>query len=100
MEQTTPQTPAQEKTTIIINQPAAKGNTMGTAGFVLALIGLIFCWVPVLGWIIWLLGAVLSIVGIFKQPRGLAIAGTVISFIGLIILIVFIAAIGVAAASM
>lgn len=90
----------QEKTTIVINQVAAKGNSMGTAGFVLALIGLVFCWVPVLGWIIWLLGAILSIVGIFKQPRGLAIAGTVISFIGLIVLIVFIAAIGVAAASM
>lgn len=102
MEQTTPQTPpAQDKTTtIIINQSAIKGNTMGTAGFVLALVGLIFCWVPVLGWIMWLLGATLSIVGLFKTPRGLAIAGTIISFIVLIVLIVFLAAIGAAVAIM
>jgi hypothetical protein len=64
-----------------------KGNGVGTAGFVLALIGLIFCWVPAVNWILWILGAILSIVGCFKEPRGLAIAGVVISFIGLILII-------------
>ncbi|MDR2125416.1 MAG: hypothetical protein LBP63_01125 [Prevotellaceae bacterium] len=65
-----------------------KSNGVGTAGFILALIGLIFCWIPVINWILWILGAILSIVGCFKEPRGLAIAGVVISFIGVILLIV------------
>ena len=73
-------------TTIIIQQP--KSNGLGTAGFVLALLGLLFSWVPVFGWIVWFLGAVFSFCGIFKSPRGLAIAGLIISFLGLIVLIV------------
>ena len=98
MEQTTPQTPQQEGTTIVINQVEKKGNGVGTAGFVCALIALIFGWVPVLGWILWLVGTILSIVGMFKQPRGLAIAGTIISLIGIIMLLaVFGALLGAAA---
>jgi hypothetical protein len=70
-----------------------KSNGVGTAGFVLALIGFIFCWVPILDWILWILGAILSIVGCFREPRGLAIAGVVISFIGLILIIAVVGAI-------
>jgi hypothetical protein len=69
-----------------------KSNGVGTAGFVLALIGLLFCWVPVVDWILWILGAILSIVGCFKEPRGLAIAGVVISFIGIVLIIAFVGA--------
>ena len=68
-------------------------NGIGTAGFVLALIGLILCWIPILDWILWLLGVIFSFIGVFRAPRGLAIAGLVISFIGIIILITFIGAI-------
>jgi hypothetical protein len=50
----------------------------------------------VLDFILWILGAVLSIVGIFKRPKGLAIAGTIISFLGLIIAIIVVAIAGVA----
>lgn len=85
--------------TIIINQVApAKSNGMGTAGFVLALLGLIFSWVPGLGWILWILGLILSLVGVFRTPRGLAIAGLVLSFLGLILLIILLGAIGAALA--
>lgn len=88
MEQTGPQKQETSNQTIIIQQtPVAKSNGLGTAGFVLALLGMIFCWVPGLGVILWLLGLILSFCAIFKQPRGLAIAGLVISFIDLIILI-------------
>lgn len=69
-----------------------KGNGMGTAGFVLALLGLIFCWVPVLDWILWLLGLIFSIVGMFKPKKGLAIAGFIISFIDLILIYVVVGA--------
>ena len=72
---------------IIINQQVKKSNGVGTAGFVLALIALIFCWAPVFNWIIWFLGALLSFIGVFKSPRGLAITGLILSFIGVIIII-------------
>ena len=87
--------------TIIINQPAEKkSNGIGTAGFPFALLGLIFYGVPVLGWILWVLGLIFSLIGVFRTQRGLSIAGLVISFLGLILLIVLLGAIGMAAAAM
>ncbi len=81
--------------TIIINQSEkGRSNGLGTAGFVLALLGLIFSWVPGLGWVLWLLGLIFSFVGIFRTPRGLAIAGLVMSCIALIILIVVLGVMG------
>ena len=68
-------------------------NGIGTAGFVLALIGIFLGWIPVVGWIIWLLGLIFSFIGVFKQPKGLSIAGLVISLIGIILLIVVFGAI-------
>ncbi len=82
--------------TIIINQQENRSNGAGTTGFVLALIALFLGWVPVLGWILWILGAVFSFIGVLKTPKGMAIAGLVISFIGIILLTVVFA--GVAAA--
>lgn len=73
--------------TIIIREESRKSNGLGTAGFVLALLALLGCWVPVLNWILWLLGFIFSFIGIFKSPRGLAIAGLCISLVDLIPLI-------------
>jgi len=85
--------------TVIINQTESNKNGVGIAGFVLALIAIFLGWVPVLGWIIWVLGLILSFVGVFKKPRGMAIAGLVISLIGIILLLtVFGAILGGAAA--
>uniref|UniRef100_UPI0040470DB6 hypothetical protein n=1 Tax=Mariniflexile sp. TaxID=1979402 RepID=UPI0040470DB6 len=81
-----------QRQTIIVNQQKSESNGTGTAGFVLALIALFLGWIPVLGWILWILGLILSFVGIFKNPKGLAIAGLVISLIGLILLIFIFAA--------
>ncbi|HSH52784.1 MAG TPA: hypothetical protein VK982_13750 [Bacteroidales bacterium] len=72
---------------VYINQIENKKNGVGVAGFVLALIAIFLGWVPVLGWIVWLLGLILSFAGVFKKPRGLAIAGLVISLIGIILLL-------------
>lgn len=69
--------------------PGTGTNGVGTAGFVLALIALLGSWIPFVGWVVWFLGLVLSFIGVFKQPRGLAVAGLVISLIGVIILILF-----------
>ena len=86
-EQNNQGTPAQPTQTIIIEQKETKKNSLGLAGFILAIIALLTGWIPVLGWIVWALGALFSFIGIFKSPRGFAIAGLIISFIGLIILI-------------
>jgi len=82
-----------ENQTIIINQQTKSSNAAGIAGLILSVISwFLFCF-PIMGSIIWLLGAVFSIIGLFKRPRGAAIAGVIISFIGLIILIFVIAGI-------
>ncbi len=79
--------------TVIINQQVRKTNGIGIAGFILALISLLICWIPILSWVLWVLGAIFSFVGLFKTPRGLAIAGTIISAVTLVILILCIAAV-------
>ena len=73
------------QTTVIVND--RKSNGVGTAGFIFALMGIIFSWVPVVDFIVWFLGAFLSFIGLFKAPRGLAITGFILSIIGIIIII-------------
>lgn len=76
--------------TVIFQQEPRQTNGIGTAGFVLALLAIFLFWVPVLDFILWILGLIFSFVGVFRQPKGLAIAGLVLSFI-VIILILFVA---------
>lgn len=86
--------------TIVINQEQKKSNGMGVAGFILALIALFFGWVPILGWILWILGLVFSFIGVFRSPKGLAITGLIISFIGIILILFVFALFGIAASGM
>ncbi len=79
--------PKDHNQTIIVQTPVRQSNETGTAGFVLALISLFFSWLPGVGWVIWFLGFLLSFIGMFKSPRGLAVTGFLISIIDLIILI-------------
>lgn len=87
--------------------PPAPRNGLATAGFVVALIGAIFAFIPIIGMVSWVLspvGLVLSVVGIVMASRhgvgrGLAIAGAVLGVIGLLICMVWVAAIGSAASS-
>lgn len=76
-----------------------QSNGLGTAGFIISLVAIFLCWVPALNWILWLLGLIFSSIGVFRQPRGLAIAGLVISLISLIILIILIGAFAAAVAT-
>jgi len=75
------------QTTVIVNQQERKSNGLGTAGFILAVIALFIGWLPFGGWIVWALGLIFSFIGVFKTPRGMAIAGLVISLIVVILLI-------------
>lgn len=82
-------------------------NGIATAGFVLALVTIFLGWIPFFGWIMWVLGLVFSAIGLSKakkangKGKGLAIAGLVISLIGVAILIIMaLGLIGLGAASM
>jgi heme/copper-type cytochrome/quinol oxidase subunit 2 len=73
-------------------------NGLGTAGFILGLIGFLFSFIPFVGVVAWplvIIGLVLSIIGIARASsgkannRGLAITGAVLSVIGLVICILY-----------
>lgn len=65
-------------------------NGLGIAGFVCALCAAVFSWTPIINWILWIVGLVLSGIGVTKQPKGLAIAGLVISLVALVLIIAII----------
>jgi len=80
-------------------QSAVKpSNGLGTAGFVLGLIGLVLSFIPLIGIVAWplvILGIIFSAVGISKAAKGratnkgLAIAGLAVSLVGLVICILW-----------
>ncbi|TWF75645.1 uncharacterized protein DUF4352 [Pseudonocardia hierapolitana] len=85
--------------------PPAPQNGLGTAGFVLGLVGLLFSFIPLIGIIAWplvLLGVILSGIGLSRARNGratnmgLTIAGVTCSAIGLLVCIGYAAAFGAA----
>ena len=75
-------------------QPARSKNGFGTAGLVLSILGLALFWVPIVDLILWFLGFLFSFIGIFKRPKGKAIAGLVISIVCLVAIIMLFIAFG------
>ncbi|MFD7653875.1 MmpS family transport accessory protein [Actinosynnema sp. NPDC059797] len=78
--------------------PPPPQNGLGTAGFVLGLVGLLFSFLPVIGVVAWplvILGLVLGLVGWARADRGratnkgLAIAGVALSAIGLVVCVLW-----------
>ncbi|MGB3442524.1 MAG: MmpS family transport accessory protein [Actinophytocola sp.] len=80
-------------------QSAVKpSNGLGTAGFVLGIIGLVLSFIPLIGVVAWplvILGIIFSAIGISKAVKGratnkgLAIAGLVVSVVGLVVCILW-----------
>lgn len=78
-------------------------NGLGTAGFILAILSIILsfcCFFPFAIFVcapaaalLCLLAFIFSFIGIFREPRGFAIAGFVLSLIGLIVMLIFSSAI-------
>ena len=64
-------------------------NSMGTAGFVVSLVGVLTCG------LVSPIGLILSLIGLGKEPKGLAIAGSVIGGVGS--LLFFITGLGILA---
>ena len=53
-------------------------NGFGLAGFIVSIAGLFLCGIPSL------IGMILSLIGLRKEPKGFAVAGTIIGLVGLI----------------
>ncbi len=62
----------------------------------LSIIGLVLCWVPFVDIVLWFLGFLFSFIGMFKRPKGVAIAGLVISIICLVMLFILYTILGAA----
>lgn len=73
--------------TIIFKKEEPQRNGIGTAGFVLSITGLILCWVPILKWLLLIPSIILSLIGMTKYPRTLALIGATISGLLIIILV-------------
>lgn len=88
-------------------QPAAQSrNSLGTAGFVLGLIGFVLAFIPLVGVVAWplvILGLIFALLGFVRvrggkaDNKGISIAGIVLSAIGLLVCILWTVAFGQAA---
>ena len=68
-------------------QLVSRKNGISTAGLVLSIIGLALCWVPGVNLVLWFLGFLFSFIGVFKRPKGKAIAGLIISAVSIVVII-------------
>ena len=82
---TNPNVLTNNTTTVVVE--GSRSNSIGIAGFIIALLGFVFCWIPIVNLILWFLGLIFSLIGLFKSPRGMAIAGLVLSLIIIFIII-------------
>ncbi len=73
--------------------PLKPMNGVGLAGMIIGILSYIFCWVPVLDFILGLIGVILSGVGLSRKERyrlnGFAVAGLVLGIIGLVIGVIY-----------
>lgn len=69
-------------------------NGIGLTGFILSLVCLFASWAPGVNIVMWILGLVFSAVGVFKKPKGFAIAGLAISLVSILLIIILSAIIG------
>lgn len=63
-------------------------NPIGTIGFIFACLGVAFCWLPFLGGLFWLIGMVLSCIGIGYSSNAYAWCGFWISISWIIFYII------------
>lgn len=76
-----------------VNQPKEYGNGFGIAGFILGLLSVLLIWFFSPAWILAILGLIFSIIQLKKKKTGLAVAGLVLSIIGIILPLILVAAV-------
>ena len=65
-----------------------KSNSTAVMGFVFACLAILFCWLPYLGGIFWILGVILSCIGLGGRNSVWAWIGFILSFAWLIAYVV------------
>ncbi len=88
-----PVVPYQQPAPVVVQQPPRRAsNGLGTGGFVCGLLGLLLCWVPVVGISLAIIGLSLSSPGMstrssdqIRRPIGRAIAGLVLSVLATLV---------------
>lgn len=73
---------------IMIDRTAKGDNIIGYLGFIFSLIALSFCWISIIGLILWSIGFILSLWGIFKSPRIASITGIIISLLNIVLIVI------------
>lgn len=81
-------------------RPVRRSNGIGAAGLTLSILSFFLGWIPVIGPVMWFLGLLFSFIGLFKSPRGGAIAGMIISCIGVVMAMCLASILGVAFAGL
>lgn len=78
--------------------PAPKeGNGMGVASLVLGILSILLGWIPIIGFVSWILaplGLIFGFIALGKTNKGLAIGGLITSGIGLLICIAWVTFLG------
>lgn len=70
------------------NSVRPQKNGLGVAGMVISIIGFVLSIIPlvnIVGIFVAVLGGIFSLIGVFKQPRTLAIVGLVLSVLSAVI---------------
>ena len=75
------------------NDNNLNNNPIGLVGFITSVVAIFLVLLPIVNLIIWLTGLILSIIGMSKKPKTLAVAGLIISGVTFLVLIVIIACI-------
>ena len=85
--------PIQVPQYMVVQAPQKPTNGVGLAGMIIGILSYILCWVPVLDFLLGMIGIILSGVGLRRKERyrlnGFAVAGLVLSIIGLVIGIIY-----------
>lgn len=72
-------------------------NGFGVTALVLGIIGLVFSWVPVFGFLLGILAVIFGVMGYIRAGGGMAIAGAILGAITVVIGVIVLAVIGSAA---
>ena len=66
-----------------------KGKGFAIAALVLGICAFVFCWIPVLNWILGILAVVFGIIALVKKAKkGMAITGLILGAVGLFVAII------------
>lgn len=97
------QEPGPSGSTVHVHTAPPSSSGLAVASLVLGILSILFVWIPIVGLISWILapiGLVLGLVGLSRPAgRGMAVAGTICSAVGLLGCIGWIVLIGAAAAA-